>query len=518
MGEDDENRIALTFAQMPQFKYLAKQLFNGHNLGQGRYGHPLYLRIESSRTSRNATDLTDRRLWEKAHQIIEYSAILAGDSFINKERGTENLKLMMTQVVKLFPWLTEEIINSSPKMLRKALVLEPEEANRFMLGAGLSWSNMRKMSNMLEKMRGIRLFGSEEKRRVAMKNHTSLLANEKLLVLKLPLLKSSKSKFPTLQPAVKVADLPSFIAEAVNETLSIGVEPGSLQDLSSKQYDGCVRVTFGCDKGGSVMRYACEVIGGVSHLIGCYTGHDNHSNMSCYMNAENSWVEQMSNMLDNGVEVQLQNENTGSHIWPVQLVLVGDKAAISEGLGLQGSAATFPIVYDLTPSNHLRLAHRDGSPHSPEFQGCRFPLRTLEMIDNEYAKNLKKDPKNLRKNGKNFNSVIAPRLYMVRCLEDVAVSVLHCWLALGLILTRWMTVQCRILDGNATHEQLVDVSREVEAFEEGADRAVDDDVHDDHVHGPGDNTSPNSSTQEMQVRNARLRGELDGASPAGCST
>ena len=81
-----------------------------------------------------------------------------------------------------------------------------------------------------------------------------------------------------------------------------------------------------------------------------------------------------------------------------------------------------------------------------------------------------------------------------------------------------MTVQCRILDGNATHEQLVDVSREVEAFEEGADRAVDDDVHDDHVHGPGDNTSPNSSTQEMQVRNARLRGELDGASPAGCST
>ena len=341
MGEDDENRIALTFAQMPQFKYLAKQLFNGHNLGQGRYGHPLYLRIESSRTSRNATDLTDRRLWEKAHQIIEYSAILAGDSFINKERGTENLKLMMTQVVKLFPWLTEEIINSSPKMLRKALVLEPEEANRFMLGAGLSWSNMRKMSNMLEKMRGIRLFGSEERRRVAMNNHTSLLANEKLLVLKLPLLKSSKSKFPTLQPAVKVADLPSFIAEAVNETLSIGVEPGSLQDLSSKQYDGCVRVTFGCDKGGSVMRYACEVIGDVSHLIGCYTGHDNHSNMSCYMNAENSWVEQMSNMLDNGVEVQLQNENTGSHMLPVQLVLVGDKAAISEGLGLQGSAATF---------------------------------------------------------------------------------------------------------------------------------------------------------------------------------
>ena len=146
VGEDDDNRIALTPAQMPQFKYLGKQLFNGHKLGQGRYGHPLYLRIESARTSRNATDLTDLCLWEKAHQILEYSAILAGDSFINKERGTENLKLMMTQVVKLFPWLTEEIINSSPKMLRKALVLEPEEANRFMLGAGLSWSNMRKMS------------------------------------------------------------------------------------------------------------------------------------------------------------------------------------------------------------------------------------------------------------------------------------------------------------------------------------------------------------------------------------
>ena len=86
---------------------------------------------------------------------------------------------------------------------------------------------------------------------------------------------------------------------------------------------------------------------------------------------------------------------------PVQTVIFGDKSFLSEIFGLQGSAATFPILYDLTPSSHLRKAHRDGTPHLPSIKGCQFPARTLESLDRDYYEN-KLDTRsggNMRKNG-----------------------------------------------------------------------------------------------------------------------
>ena len=110
----------------------------------------------------------------------------------------------------------------------------------------------------------------------------------------------------------------------------------------------------------------------------------------------------------------------------------------------------------------------------------------------------------MRKNGKLFHSVIAPRLYMVDSIEDIGVSVLHCWLALGLIITKWFTVQCKILDGNATEEYLTNVSREVEALEDINTTGGDNDEEDLPDVEHEDEQEEENLSPEMQARRVAM--------------
>ena len=87
-----------------------------------------------------------------------------------------------------------------------------------MAGAGLTFSTCRKMASMLSKLKfGVRLFGSEAKRREAQAEVTRLVATPKLQVMKLLLKKTGMAEFATLCPAVKVGDLPNFLMELLAE-------------------------------------------------------------------------------------------------------------------------------------------------------------------------------------------------------------------------------------------------------------------------------------------------------------
>ena len=69
-------------------------------------------------------------------------------------------------------------------------------------------------------------------------------------------------------------------------------------------------------------------------------------------------------------------------------------------------------------------------------------------------------------NGKHHKSIVGPRLLNLASLDDVAISTLHIWLSLGLILTRWVTLKCQIMDGNAATSELRGISLEEEDEEE----------------------------------------------------
>ena len=183
----------------------------------------------------------------------------------------------------------------------------------------------------------------------------------------------------------------------------------------------------------------------------------------------------MRDLILHGLKEVSSSQEEEERTVEVHLVLIGDKAFISEVLGLQGSAATFPITWDLTPSTHLRKAHKDGSPHLPTLEGCQFESRTLESLDRDYYES-RRDTRNngdSKKNGRFHHSVVAPRLVHLRSLDDVAISILHHWLFWGLTITTFASLICRIIDGNASKEELTGVAALVEAqlFEsvEGAD-------------------------------------------------
>ena len=232
----------------------------------------------------------------------------------------------------------------------------------------------------------------------------------------------------------------------------------SLQDLDAPEYRGLLRVNFGGDKGGKVSRFGVEVGGTGLHLVGALGAHDSHENLERFFAARSNWTDQIRDLVRHGLVVA-DDEGVERRV-EVQLILFGDKAFIGEVLGLQGSAATYPIVWDLTTSQHLRKAHRDGSPHLPTVRGCHAAARTLDSLDQDYWENRldTRSGGSMVKNGKRHHSVVQTRLLHLRTLDDVAISILHIWLLWGITLTVFATLCCRIQDGNASMGELAAVA------------------------------------------------------------
>ena len=171
--------------------------------------------------------------------------------------------------------------------------------------------------------------------------------------------------------------------ELLEEVRKGDFEKGTLEDPDAPRYHGMLRVVFGADKGGGAARFAIEMAASGLHLVGMFSAHDSHENMERFLEAETNWCEQLRDLICHGLRSHDEEERRV----PVQTVIFGDKSFLSEIFGLQGSAATFPILYDLTPSSHLHKAHRDGSPQLPSIRECKFPARTLELLDRDYYEN-----------------------------------------------------------------------------------------------------------------------------------
>ena len=463
---------------------------------EGEYGAPLYARFPITlRTKGGVAALARKSLQRKAGMVVEAMELLAGGEGAATKANT---KLLLGNVLQLFPELLEELVSANPQLLKQMLTLTPTEAVRFTLGAGLCLNQTRKIASMLERLRGIRLFGAEAKRRQQLVSATSLVTTDKLHTMKLMVKQTGRSKFASLCAAVKVADLPGLLKELVAEVRQSEFQAGSLQDLDAPQYQGLLRVNFGGDKGGKVFRFGVEVGGAGLHLVGALGAHDSHENIERFLAAKSDWSEQLRDLVRHGLVVA-DREGVERRM-EVQLVLFGDKAFISEVLGLQGSAATYPIVWDLTSSKHLRMAHQDGSPHLPTIRSCHAATRTLESLDQDYWE-CRLDTRNggsRVKNGKNHHSVVQTRLIDLRSLNDVAISILHIWLLWGITLTTFATLVCRVQDGNASMGELFSVptkcAAELEEKEQQDEHEEEQD--EDHVGDKEDHDDKEDDDEE----------------------
>ena len=177
-----------------------------------------FLKISSSKGPKPfpATKLKRRKLQKRAHLTIEAISLLAGD----KEEGEEisdNVKVLMVEIVKLKPSLGREIISANPTIAKDVFLLNPDDANKMMQALGLSWNKTRDMANIMARLTGCRLFPSEARRRTALAEVTKICATDKLHVGKIPLYKCGKSKYPTLQPFTKIKDISAFMTEMLQE-------------------------------------------------------------------------------------------------------------------------------------------------------------------------------------------------------------------------------------------------------------------------------------------------------------
>ena len=171
--------------------------------------------------SQCAEKLKRLALKHRAQNALEALALLAGDTELgNDDTTSNNLKILMVEMINQKPALGREIVASNPSLTKNVFLLTPSDANKLMHSLGLSWKKTRDMSNIMARLTGGRLFPSEGKRRAALAEVTKICATDKLHVGKLPLFKNGKAKYPTLQAYTKVADISQFMVDLIAEVNS----------------------------------------------------------------------------------------------------------------------------------------------------------------------------------------------------------------------------------------------------------------------------------------------------------
>ena len=177
----------------------------------------------------------------------------------------------------------------------------------------------------------------------------------------------------------------------------------------------------------------CYVVGiGVGghepHLCGLFEAADTPENLLLY---QSKWMEQIRQLVAFGLD--LPKDDGSTEAIEVEVLVCGDKAFIIDENGHAGASASFPSIYRLVTSEHLRKKHLDGSAHNRANPDCQFPERTPESIDKDYHHNLNdKRYGNLRSRSKHHNSIIGLRLLPLRSQYHFAVSSLHIGLMIPL--------------------------------------------------------------------------------------
>ena len=245
-------------------------------------------------------------------------------------------------------------------------------------------------------------------------------------------------------------------------------KPGSLQDLSAPLYRGELWPVFGGDSGGGTTKEFVELASTGPHLIGMFKAKDIHQNLEAFMRHGQDWILQLEHLVKHGLKVT--NHLTGEKVTlKVRLFLNGDYAYLCEKCGHQGCASCYPILRDLTPSSHLRKAHRDGSPHHPGVPGCAALAvpRSPESFTTDFLANLLDTRKggDLRKNGQRHHSIIARCLFPLTDALQIVPASLHIGLYFVLLLILYLQTQCDILDGTASPSDLARIGQQADPVE-----------------------------------------------------
>ena len=203
--------------------------------------------------------------------------------------------------------------------------------------------------------------------------------------------------------------------------------------------------------------------------MGLFEASDTPENLLIF---QSKYREQISQLVAFGLDLPQADGSTKAV--EVEVLVCGDKAFLSDENGHAGAAASFPSIYRLVTSEHLRKKHLDGSPHNRANPECHFQERTPESMEMDYHLNMTDTRSGtLRTRGKHHHSIVGPRLFPLPSQYNFAVSSLHIGLMVPLRLMGYMEADCDMIDGTKCDDDLAEIEAGFDELEGLAEDARD---------------------------------------------
>jgi hypothetical protein len=455
-------------------------IFSGKELRveeKRNYGESTFVRIPSSRQTVWPNDkVSTRTVKNRAEAAKDFITLISGTSDLSKEKAAPVERLLFAELVKQNKDVFKDILRSDKDTLACVMKLTPEETSKLMHGSNCSYSSKRKLATMFGKFLNFNPLASENKQREVEKTKQTLVERETLEHGTLLLHKTAHSEYATLCAFVRTTDIASFISDLVVLARSQEVsDHASMKNLDHPLYFNKLWVVIGGDKGAETMKFTAAVGGHDAHLFGMFQASDLPANLLAF---QSNYVDQIRRMIAFGVRVTFEDE--ASKVFEVEVISKGDKAYLSDQNGHAGGAATYPSIYRLVTSTHLRKSHLDGSSHSRENPACQFPVRTPASIEEDFHENIVDNRSGtVRTRGKHHHSIVGPRLLPLKSQLHNSISSLHIGLAVVLRMVNSIEVYCDIIDGSMTN---IDANAAKTRF---AEFEGEDDDKDDEDEQPG---------------------------------
>ena len=459
------------------------------------YGESTFVRIPSSRNTTWPNDLVSTRtVQSRALATKDFVKLISGACNLPLDRAAKVEKLLFIELVKQNKEIFTDLLRSNKDVLCSVMKLTPDETSKLMHLSNTSYSGKRKIATMLGKVFNFNPFASEKKQREAEKMRKALVERSKLEHGALLLHKTALSEYATLCAFVRVSNLSSFVADLVILALSEDTpDLSSMKNLDHPLYYNKLWVVIGGDKGGTTMKFVTGVGGNDPHMFGMFQAADTPDNLLAF---QADYYDQVKRMIAFGLKVSFEDGNT--RLFEVEVMNSGDKAYLSDQNGHAGGASSYPSIYRLVTSAHLRKKHLDGSSHTPENSECVFEDRTPESIDKNYHENVVDTRAgSTRRRGKHHNSIVGPRLLPLVSQLHNSVSSLHIGLAVVLRMIDYIEIECEILDGNKTEDDKQVAEKRFDRLEEGVDNGTEEEcVDEESVEGVCDNENEEGYIEE----------------------
>ena len=247
-----------------------------------------------------------------------------------------------------------------------------------------------------------------------------------------------------------------------------------MENLRHPLYYNKLWVIISGDKGAQTMKFIVGIGGRDPHLLGMFEASDTPANLMAF---QSMYMQQIRDLIQFGLKVT--EEDGEKKVIEVEVFAAGDKAYLSDENGHAGGASSFPSIYRLVTSKHLRKQHLDGSPHNKSSPLFHFPERTPEGIDRDYHENVNDTRSgDIRKRGKYHNSIVGPRLLPLKSQEHFCVSSLHIGLAVTLDQIDKMEKDCDLIDGTKNVDDLAELENQFAEMDGLAEDSSDDDEED----------------------------------------